>query len=106
MVGRNEMSRHFLFNRGCRCAKYGTGYTGRPYRHILPIQVSDRTQLAEQIGVRGGGSPALLLSNVSPSVARETIGTGFGVKPMPQSLIGKMDGVSVAKKRKNVNISF
>ena len=105
MVQRSDMSRNFLFNRGCRCARHGTGYTGRPYRHILPIQVTSRQQLAEQIGVAGSGT-ALLLSHTSPSESKIVDGTGFGIKPMPQSLTSKMDGMSVGKKRKNVNIQF
>lgn len=100
-----EMSRNFAIGRGCRYMRHGSGFTQRPYRHILPLEVSNRQQLAQQIGVMGSGS-ALLLSSVSPSESRIIDGTGFGVKPMPSSLIGKLDGLSLGKKRSNVNISL
>lgn len=105
MSRKAEMSRNFAICRGSRCMRYGSGFTRRPYRHILPLEVSNRQQLAQQIGVAGNGS-ALLLSSISPSESRIIDGTGFGIKSMPSSLIGKLDGLSLGKKRSNINISL
>lgn len=105
MSRKSEMSRNFAMCRGKRFMRYGSGFTQRPYRHILPLEVSNRQQLAQQIGITGNGA-TLLLSPVSLSESRIIDGTGFGVKPMPSSLIGKLDGLSLGKKRGNVNISL
>ena len=109
IMRREQGSRQFLMPRGKRILKHMIGGAfQRPYRHILPIAVNGRSQLAEQIGVRGSGAD-LLLSDTSISAANRTMGTGFGVKPPSTNLLRKLDNLNVGnikKARKNVNIDL
>ena len=104
---REEGCRQFLMPRGKRCLKNMIGGAfQRPYRHVMPIGVNGRSQLAEQTqSVRGSGSD-VLLSDTSSSMANRTMGTGYGVKTPSSDLFRKLDNLSVGKKRKNVNINL
>ena len=106
MSRRNEMSRNFLIHRNSRHMRHMTGAgVDKSYKNVLPISVSNRQELAEQLGIKGAGTSALLLSDARP-YDTQFKGTGFGVRAPNPNLLGKIDGLSVGKKRKNVNINF